>query len=179
MAEETGTTGEKTFTQADLDRVVRERLAREREKYADYDDLKTKAGEADKSKGQLDKLLEKVSGLEERATKAEATALRADVAQAKGLTATQAKRLHGSTKAELEADADELLSMFKPADKDGDGKGEKTEGEGEGKGDGSTEPAKAPTGGRPKEKLTSGAVPSTSDDQNPADMAKAILSSDF
>ncbi len=37
---------EQTFTQADLDRVVRERVQRERAKFADYDELKTKAGEA-------------------------------------------------------------------------------------------------------------------------------------
>jgi hypothetical protein len=36
----------KTFTQADLDRIVAERLARESKKYADYDDLKAKAEEA-------------------------------------------------------------------------------------------------------------------------------------
>lgn len=38
-----GTGGERTFTQADLDRIVADRLQRERAKYADYDDLKTKA----------------------------------------------------------------------------------------------------------------------------------------
>lgn len=39
---------EQTFTQADLDRIVGERLARqERTKYADYEDLKTKASELD------------------------------------------------------------------------------------------------------------------------------------
>jgi len=32
--------GEKAFTQADVDRVVQERLSRERNKYGDYDDLK-------------------------------------------------------------------------------------------------------------------------------------------
>lgn len=40
---------EQTFTQADVDRIVADRLKREREttkaKYADYDELKTKAGE--------------------------------------------------------------------------------------------------------------------------------------
>ncbi|MCC5580591.1 hypothetical protein IMZ11_33735 [Microtetraspora sp. AC03309] len=41
--------GDKTFTQADLDRVVAERLARERAKYADYNDLKTKASAFDKA----------------------------------------------------------------------------------------------------------------------------------
>lgn len=33
---------EKTFVQTDVDRIVAERLAREKGKYADYDDLKTK-----------------------------------------------------------------------------------------------------------------------------------------
>jgi hypothetical protein len=34
---------EKTFTQAEMDRVIAERLARERAKYPDYDDLKSSA----------------------------------------------------------------------------------------------------------------------------------------
>ena len=63
-------TTDQTFTQADLDRIVSERLQRERAKFADYDDLKAKAA---------------------------------------GLTPSQAKRLVGSTREELEADADELL----------------------------------------------------------------------
>jgi hypothetical protein len=33
-------TNEKTFTQADIDRIVQERLAREKSKYTDYEDLK-------------------------------------------------------------------------------------------------------------------------------------------
>lgn len=36
----------KTFTQADLDRIVADRVARERAKYADYGDLKKKAAAA-------------------------------------------------------------------------------------------------------------------------------------
>jgi hypothetical protein len=35
-------------SQADLDRIITERLARERSKFADYDDLKTKAAEFDR-----------------------------------------------------------------------------------------------------------------------------------
>jgi hypothetical protein len=46
--------------------------------------------------------------------------MRAEVATSKGLTAAQARRLQGSTVEELEADADDLLTSFKPADKDGD-----------------------------------------------------------
>jgi len=36
----------KTFTQADLDRIVADRVARERNKYADYADLKKRAASA-------------------------------------------------------------------------------------------------------------------------------------
>lgn len=38
----------KSYTQAELDRMFQDRVARERQKYADYDDLKAKAGEFDK-----------------------------------------------------------------------------------------------------------------------------------
>lgn len=46
------------------------------------------------------------------ATAATAELLRAQVASAKGLTAVQAERLRGSTKEELEADADALIAAF-------------------------------------------------------------------
>lgn len=47
---------EQTFTQADVDRIVRERVAREKAKYADYDDLKQQAAGAKTVEQQLDKL---------------------------------------------------------------------------------------------------------------------------
>jgi hypothetical protein len=51
-----------TFTQADLDRVVAERLSREKAKYSDYDQLKTRAEQWDKfvaeSKTQQEKELD-------------------------------------------------------------------------------------------------------------------------
>jgi murein DD-endopeptidase MepM/ murein hydrolase activator NlpD len=57
--------GEGTFTQADVDRIVADRLKREREtvkaKFADYDDLKAKAGEkatADERLASLERELE-------------------------------------------------------------------------------------------------------------------------
>ncbi len=95
-----------TFTQEDVDRIVADRLKREREttktKYADYDDLKAKAGNATT-------LEERVAEIERQAKDSEQRALRAEIANAKGLTPSQAKRLVGETKEELEADADELL----------------------------------------------------------------------
>lgn len=100
----------KTFTQADVDAAVEKIAAKIRaeerrkvsERFADYDDLKTKA-EGAKS------LEERVAEIERTAKAAEERALRAEVANAKGLTPSQAKRLVGSTREELEADADELV----------------------------------------------------------------------
>ena len=101
-----GDGGGETFTQADVDRIVADRLKREREatrtKYADYDDLKKRAEGATT-------LEQRVAQLEQQGKQSEERALRAEVANAKGLTATQAKRLVGTTREELEADADELL----------------------------------------------------------------------
>lgn len=93
---------EQTLTQAEVDKIVKERVARERAKYADYDDLKAKAG-------QSVTLEERVAQIERQAKDSEARAMRAEVANAKGLTPNQAKRLVGGTREELEADADELL----------------------------------------------------------------------
>lgn len=108
--------GDKTFTQADVDRIVQDRLAKEKGKYADYDELKGKADELDKlkasSQSDLEKLTEQLEGLKKSQAETEARALRAEVATAKGLTAAQAKRLAGSSREELEADADEILEAF-------------------------------------------------------------------
>lgn len=71
---------EQTFTQADLDKVVKERVARERAKYADYDDLKAQASE----KKTAD---ERIADLEKRYAAAEAGRLRSDIAAAHGISA--------------------------------------------------------------------------------------------
>lgn len=118
---------EKTFTQEQIDEIVEKRLAREREKFKDYDDLKAqvkaltdeKKKLEDEGKSESDKLAEQVAAFEkqlederEARQKSEAEALRLRVAQAKGLTEAQARRLQGSTKEELEEDADDLLETF-------------------------------------------------------------------
>ena len=41
--EDGGQQQEESFTQADVDRIIRERVKREREKFADYDSLKAAA----------------------------------------------------------------------------------------------------------------------------------------
>lgn len=109
----------RTFTQADLDRIVAERLAREKAKFSDYDDLKAQAGKLaeieDANKSELDKLREEYDALKGTVAATEAKAMRAEVAMAKGLTAAQAKRLVGTTLEELEADADEIAEAFPAA----------------------------------------------------------------
>lgn len=96
----------RTFTQDEVNELVGKARTEERRKvtskYADYDDLKAKA-EASRT------LEDRVAEIERQARDAETRALRAEVANAKGLTPSQAKRLIGATREELEADADELL----------------------------------------------------------------------
>ena len=59
---------EKTFTQDEVNAFVGERLAREREKYADYEALKEKAAKYDQaeeaSKSELQKATERAEKLE-------------------------------------------------------------------------------------------------------------------
>ena len=57
--EATPTAGEqqptgRTFTQDEVNTIIADRLNRERSKYADYDDLKAKASQADSLQAQLD-----------------------------------------------------------------------------------------------------------------------------
>ena len=62
----------------------------------------------DADKSELERLTERLAEAEKRATAAEGRADRFEVALEKGLDMTRAKRLTGSTREELEADADEL-----------------------------------------------------------------------
>lgn len=110
--EDTPEEGGKTFTQADLDRLLEDRLARERKKYSDYDELKAKAQQLEQleqgTKSEVEKLTERLAEAEKRATAEAARADRFEVALDKGLDMTRAKRLTGATREELEADAEEL-----------------------------------------------------------------------
>jgi len=59
---------EKTFTQEDVNKIVGDRIAREREKFADYDAIKEKAAKFDEmeeaNKSELQKAHEKASALQ-------------------------------------------------------------------------------------------------------------------
>lgn len=79
----------KTLTQADVDKIVTDRLKREREKFADYEDLKTKAGklaaieaaqltDAEKSAAALAAAEKRNTDLTNRTVRAEVRALAAE-----------------------------------------------------------------------------------------------------
>jgi len=104
---------EQTFTQADLDRVVAERLAREREKFKDYGELKAKA-EGAKTVEQ------KLTELEAKHAEAEARALRSDVATKHGISAEDRDLfLTGSDEATLTAQAKRLAERVAEQKKQG------------------------------------------------------------
>lgn len=106
-------------TQEELNRILESRLARERAKYADYDDLKAKASEYDKvteaSKTELQKERERAEAAEKKAAKYEAEKQVATWAAeiTKG-SSIPAAALRGSTKEEL-AEHFEVLKSIAPA----------------------------------------------------------------
>ncbi len=93
----TQTANGSTFSQADVDRIVQERIARERSKFADYDTLKERAGQWDKfveeAKPEQEKALDSARQEAEKAAYAKArTEFGGKLVQAH-LTAAAAGRL--------------------------------------------------------------------------------------
>lgn len=113
---------DKTFTQADVDRIIKERLQREQSK---AEQLAQKAREEAEAKalaeqGKFKELYEKLQAdnatAQQRIKDMEMTTMRRDVATKLGLPAGLADRLRGDTAEQLEADAKALLeAMPKPA----------------------------------------------------------------
>lgn len=130
-------------TDADPDAGAKSALAKERaarrQAEKDLADLRTRLKDVeDKDKSEVERLREQVAGLTKDRDEHARTALRLEVAAAKGLTPSQAKRLVGSTVEELEADAEELVAAFAPKGGNED---------------------KSTPGGRPKERLRGGGDP--------------------
>ena len=99
-------------SQADFDTAIQARIARERAKFSDYDDLKAKAAKLveleDAQKTEAQKAQERLDAAEKRAVELELKATRAEVAAAKGIPA---ELLTGSTREELEASAEALIKF--------------------------------------------------------------------
>jgi hypothetical protein len=141
-----------------------ERAARrkaEQDAKAARDELAKIQSDMAAGKTDAERTAQMLAELRERADASDMRALRAEVAQSKGLTPAQAKRLQGKTVEELEADADELLAAFKPVD--GAGEGAATD---------------AGTGrrgtGRPTEALKPGATPPADQGSTEFDSSKFL-----
>lgn len=95
-----------------LDKIVQARVARERAKFSDYDDLKAKADKLaqfeESQKSEAQRAQERLDAAEKRASELELKATRAEVAAAKGVPVAL---LSGSTQAELESAADALIQF--------------------------------------------------------------------
>lgn len=127
-------------SQEALDRIISERLARDRKARGvdkleglDIDELlaakqRVDEIEAEKKAAELEKLddIEKrdltiqeqaaeLESLRKQVAEFQSEKLRSEVAAAKGVPLHLASRLRGETKEELEADADELMAALKPA----------------------------------------------------------------
>ena len=90
---------ERTFTQAEMNAIISDRLTRERSKYADYDDLKAKAAQFDAAqeagKTELQKANEKAAKLQQQLDALNSTnTLREVRAKVSAATGVPAQRRH-------------------------------------------------------------------------------------
>lgn len=116
--EATVTTPEKTFTQAEVDELIKARLWRETSKYSDYDELKAKAAKFDEqedaNKTELQKAQEKVTALEtqvnEMTRERDIANARSKVAKEKGIPVDM---LYGEDEATCIEQADKILAYMK------------------------------------------------------------------
>ena len=97
-------------TQEEFDAAIKERLERERGKFADYESLKTQVGtlttERDTAVQQLNDANTKIKTYETNSVKMR-------IAQEKGIPAEMALRLTGETEEDIAKDADSMAQIFK------------------------------------------------------------------
>lgn len=107
-------------TQADLDAIIKERVARERAKYADYSDLKKKAEEHDKateaSKSEAQKASERLATLERELESAKTSAMRTRIAADFGISTKPADD-GGPSDADLFLTANDEATLIKQAER--------------------------------------------------------------
>lgn len=168
----TDDTKTKTFTEDQVEAIVERRLKRERAKYSDYDELKTKVAELAKGgggkddKGEVDQLTQQIAKLNEDLADERIERMRIEVAAAKGLTPAHTKRLTGKTREELEDNADDLLADFPIPEKS-----DTTKGDGGSDGTG----PKRPPSRKPDADLKGGIDPSEGvTETDPAKLAEAV-----
>ena len=110
---------ERTFTQAEMNAIISDRLSRERSKYADYGDLKAKAQQFDAAqeagKTELQKANEKAAKLQEQLdTLTRANTLRELRSKVAAATGVPAELLSGDTEESCTAQAQAILKFAQP-----------------------------------------------------------------
>jgi hypothetical protein len=107
-------------TQAELNAIIKQRVDRERAKFADYDDLKTKASEYDKvtetSKSEAQKASERLEALERELENTRTSALRTRVAADFGISTKPAED-GGPSDADLFLTASDEATLIKQAER--------------------------------------------------------------
>lgn len=107
----------KTLTQAEVDKIVAERVARERKKFADYDDLKKAAAKLrqieDAQKSELEKAQERETALQVELQKYRVAEIRRAAASAAGLDSELAEFITAVDEEEAKAQAEKLAERFK------------------------------------------------------------------
>lgn len=111
---------ERTFTQAEMNAIISDRLSRERSKYADYDDLKAKAQQFDAAqeagKTELQKANEKAAKLQAQLdTLTKANTLRELRSKVAAATGVPVELLSGDTEESCTAQAQAILKFAQPA----------------------------------------------------------------
>lgn len=111
---------EKTFTQAEVDAIVGDRLKRDRQKYADYDTLKEKADKFDAmeeaNKSELQKAIERGDALQVELDKLKgANAVREMRNKVAEETGVPAHLLTGKTEDECREQAQAIVEYAKPS----------------------------------------------------------------
>ena len=112
-------------TQEALDLIIKERLAREREKFADYDDLKAKNATYETQVTALQKTIDEssnankahddtVADLNKKIAGFETANLRTKIALQHGIPFDLVDRLAGDDEASIKADAERLAAFVKP-----------------------------------------------------------------
>ena len=117
--EETKATEAKMFTQDELNAIVGDRVKREKEKYAGYEELKEKAAKLDQieeaSKSEIQKMTEKADKLEaELLQMKKADGIREMRAKVSQETGIPANLLTAETEEECKEQADAIKAFAKP-----------------------------------------------------------------
>jgi len=116
---------DKKFSQSDVDKIVQERLARERAKFSDYDEIRSEleATRAEHAalKAENTDLKAQLADQVVKMKDSELRNLKAEIAKKAGLSDALADRLQGSTEEELRADAMRLAESIGPGPKVGEG----------------------------------------------------------